>query len=262
MNVDKSAGSIPHLSIITAVLNAKEDLTKSIKSVRKQYFKDFEFIVIDGGSTDGTLEVIRQNEDIIRYWVSEPDAGIYHAMNKGLSKATGKFVTFLNAGDAYCNENVLESLFADTHGCDIVYGDIIIVFDDQKPDYYMKAMEFSKHKLLEAGTRVVCHQAFFVKRKRAPLYNTSYKFKAELNWYFDILEKNPSLEIMHKSISVVYYPLSGYGHVNYLSNLFEWCKLVIRRFGFRTFFKHKYPKLVLKKLKIRYPKYFKWLQKP
>ncbi len=236
MSVDKRPGSIPHLSIIIAVLNAKEGLTKSIKSVRKQHFKDFELIVIDGGSTDGTLEVIRQNEDIIRYWVSEPDAGIYHAMNKGLSKARGEFVTFLNAGDAYCNEKVLESIFANTNGYDIIYGDMVIVFDCQKPDYYMKAMEFKMNNLLEAGTRVVCHQAFFVKRALSPIYNTSYKYKAELNWYFDILEKNPSLEIMHKGIPVVYYPLNGYGHVNYLSNLFEWCKLVIRRFGFRIFF--------------------------
>ncbi len=262
MKFEKNTDRIPHLSIITAVLNAKEDLAKSIKSIRKQHFKDFELIVIDGGSTDGTREVIRQNEDIIHFWLSEPDKGIYHAMNKGLSRAKGEFVTFLNAGDAYCNEEVLESIFADTNGCDIIYGDIVIVFDDQKPDYYMKAMEFSKHKLLEAGTRVVCHQAFFVKRALAPTYDTSYKYKAELSWYFDILEKNPSLEIMHKSMEVVYYPLNGYGHVNYLSNLLEWCKLIITRFGFRTFFKYKYPKLIVEKLKTRYPKYFTWLHQP
>ena len=88
-------------SIITVVLNAKDDLEETIKSLRNQSFKDFEYIIIDGGSTDGTIEVIKKNLDIINKWKSEKDLGIYDAMNKGINLCEGSYIGMLNSGDKY-----------------------------------------------------------------------------------------------------------------------------------------------------------------
>ncbi|NLK91826.1 MAG: hypothetical protein GX273_01645, partial [Bacteroidales bacterium] len=106
------------------------------------------------------------------------------------------------------------------------------------------------------GTRVVCHQAIFVKRTKAPYYNTAYKYKAELNWYFDIIEKNPELTYLHNKIPVVYYYLGGAGYKNFWRNLFEWVFLVYKRFGIKTFIKSKVYLKAWEKIKYRYPKIF------
>ena len=115
------------LSIITINYNDKEGLKKTIESVINQTWQDFEFIVIDGGSTDGGKEIIEQYTSKIDYWVSEPDKGIYNAMNKGIRAATGDFVLFLNSRDIFYNNEVLlnaDSLISNDFG--IYYGDVIV----------------------------------------------------------------------------------------------------------------------------------------
>ena len=109
------------LSIITVNLDDSLGLSRTIESVKSQDFQDFEFIIIDGGSKDGSLEVIKENETLIDYWVSEEDAGIYNAMNKGINKATGKYVLFLNSGDYLLSKDVL-SIDFNSITQDIVYG--------------------------------------------------------------------------------------------------------------------------------------------
>lgn len=101
------------LSIITVNLNDKTGLEKTIKSVISQSFSDFEFIIIDGESTDGSIDIINQYKSKISYWVSEKDSGIYNAMNKGIRQAKGEYLYFLNSGDALHNENVLHHIFND-----------------------------------------------------------------------------------------------------------------------------------------------------
>ena len=95
------------LSIITVNFNDSEGLERTIRSVISQTFRDFEFIVIDGGSTDGSVNVIKKYENHINYWVSEHDGGIYAGMNKGLRQAKGEFVNFMNGGDSYHSPDVL-----------------------------------------------------------------------------------------------------------------------------------------------------------
>ena len=95
------------LSIITIVYNNKDNLIKTIKSVREQTYKNIEYIIVDGGSTDGTVDVIKQNPDLIAKYITEPDDGIYDAMNKGLKLATGDYLWFMNSGDEiYANDTV------------------------------------------------------------------------------------------------------------------------------------------------------------
>ena len=106
--------SLPLISVITVCYQAAEPLQKTILSVRQQYYQPLEFIVVDGGSTDGTRDIISRHQDIITRWVSEPDRGIYDAMNKGVSMATGEWVIFMNAGDTFAANNVLLRIFKPT----------------------------------------------------------------------------------------------------------------------------------------------------
>jgi glycosyltransferase involved in cell wall biosynthesis len=113
------------LSIITINLNNAAGLSKTVNSVKGQAFSDFEYIVIDGGSSDGSLEIIGEFKDRIDYWISEKDNGVYHAMNKGIEKATGDYCYFLNSGDYLISDSVINNVFSKTNGEDIVYGNMI-----------------------------------------------------------------------------------------------------------------------------------------
>ena len=99
------------ISIITVCFNAVGVIEKTILSVISQTYNDVEYIIIDGGSTDGTLDIVKKYENYIAYWISEPDSGIYNAMNKGVKHATGLYCNFMNAGDFFINEKVLENIF-------------------------------------------------------------------------------------------------------------------------------------------------------
>ena len=114
------------LSIITVNLNNRNGLQKTIDSVICQTFCDFEWIVIDGGSSDGSKELIEQYANHFAYWISEPDTGIYNAMNKGISVAQGDYIQFLNSGDVLCSSNILHEVFTKIPKVDIVYGDLEI----------------------------------------------------------------------------------------------------------------------------------------
>jgi glycosyltransferase involved in cell wall biosynthesis len=132
---------MPKLSIITINYNNLEGLQKTIESVVNQTWQDFEYIVIDGGSTDGSKELIEQYQDKIDYWVSEPDKGIYNAMNKGIVKAKGEYLQFLNSGDFLSNSFVLNQVRQYLKFNDIVYGNII------------KSRISSKHKVVKKVDR-------------------------------------------------------------------------------------------------------------
>jgi len=122
------------LSIITINYNNCEGLKKTIDSVVSQTFRDFEWIVIDGGSTDGSKELIEQYSDYFAYWVSEPDKGIYHAMNKGVKVAKGDYLQFLNSGDWLRDESVLMDFANSKFSTDLVVGDIRLIYGDREED--------------------------------------------------------------------------------------------------------------------------------
>jgi glycosyltransferase involved in cell wall biosynthesis len=113
----------PLISIVTVVYNGAEFLENTIKSVINQTYDNIEYIIIDGGSTDGTLNIIKKYEGQIDYWVSESDEGIYDAMNKGIDKATGEWINFMNAGDTFYNELTLEKVMDNKYDCDLIYSD-------------------------------------------------------------------------------------------------------------------------------------------
>ncbi len=112
------------ISIITVNLNNKTGITQTIASVINQTYPNIEYIIIDGGSIDGSVEVIKEHEDRITYWVSEPDRGIYHAMNKGVKRATGDYLLMLNSGDYLIDENIIERFVKLNPTEAIVYGNL------------------------------------------------------------------------------------------------------------------------------------------
>lgn len=129
----QSYESKPLISIITVVYNGKKYLEETIHSVINQTYDNVEYIIIDGGSTDGTLDIIRKYENQIDYWISERDHGIYDAMNKGITLASGEWINFMNAGDIFYNTTVIKEIFLQKiHYCDIIYGHHEVRYPNKK----------------------------------------------------------------------------------------------------------------------------------
>lgn len=166
-------------SIITINYNDKEGLKRTIKSVITQTNTDYEFIIIDGGSTDGSVDVIKLYNDDITYWVSEKDKGVYHAMNKGVSQAHGDYCIFMNSGDSFHSPKILESV--SDYQEDIICGKIIRG-ESTTPDGHNK----ESISLVDLMRRSLPHQAMFIKRElliKRP-YDENYRILSD--WKFCI----------------------------------------------------------------------------
>jgi len=151
----------PKLSIITINLNNKEGLQKTIKSVISQTFIDYEYIIIDGLSTDGSVEVIEEYSNNIRYWVSEPDKGIYNAMNKGIKQAQGDYILLLNSGDYLIDETIVKKAVDFGLDSDIVYGNIL--WEENNSTYCTTFPE--KLRFSYFWTDTLGHSTTFIKRE-------------------------------------------------------------------------------------------------
>ena len=175
--------SIPRLSIITINLNDRSGLEKTIKSVINQTYTDYEFLIFDGGSTDGSPDIIAGYASKINYWISEPDRGIYHAMNKGVKEATGEYCLFLNSGDWLVNDNVLINIFSTGRNADILYGDCQV----SKAGKVLYVVRPADKLTLKAFIRnTLPHQATFIKRTLFDtygLYNECYRLHADYDYW-------------------------------------------------------------------------------
>jgi glycosyltransferase involved in cell wall biosynthesis len=171
------------LSIITVNLNNKDGLNKTINSVISQTSSDFEFIVIDGGSDDGSQEIIRKYENSVSYWVSEKDNGTYHAMNKGISVAKGEYCYFLNSGDYFVDNKVLENLFKLNLYSDIVSGNVLKIRANGK---YRTITPHDKPSLLKLCVQSLPHQATIIKTRlfqEISTYNESYRIVSDFDFF-------------------------------------------------------------------------------
>lgn len=172
----------PRISVITVSYNCRECIEKTIKSVTGLSYDNLEYIVIDGGSTDGTAEIIEQYKDRIAYYVSERDKGIYDAMNKGLAVATGEWVNFMNAGDFFANKDVLNSVVEQMEDdAVIVHGNII----KQCRGFYYLATPAGADK---ADVQMpVFHQSTFVKLSyhRSHPFDISFKSSGDYNFFYN-----------------------------------------------------------------------------
>lgn len=177
----------PVFSIITVTYNAAQWLERTILSILRQSYPHIEYIIIDGGSTDGTVDIIRQYQEGLSYWISEPDNGLYDAMNKGLAQAGGDYVWFINAGDtlhtADTIQEIMSSLKKKVSLPDVIYGDTMIV-DAKGYSRGLRRLRPPK-KLTWKSFRMgmlVNHQSFIARREIAPFYNPEYKLAADFDW--------------------------------------------------------------------------------
>lgn len=182
----------PLISIITVTFNAGATLPATIKSVEEQSFKDFEYIIVDGKSRDNTLELARACRLKDLEIKSEPDKGIYDAMNKGIGMSKGRYLIFLNAGDSFHSPDTLQRIadaISDNDTPGIVYGQTELVDRNRNSlgPRHLTAPEELTYESFKHGM-LVCHQAFVVLAKIAPLFDLKYKLSADYDWCIQCLQ--------------------------------------------------------------------------
>jgi len=180
------------VSIITVCLNSEKTIEITIKSVIDQTYPNIEYIIIDGGSTDKTVDIIKKYENRIAKWISEPDRGVYDAMNKGIVHSTGDILYFLNAGDYVYNNKIIENVvdrFADD-SIVAVYGNVDVLNNYGKKKA-IRGCKVTHNNLLY---RRVCHQAFFVRRflfDEIGFFSHSFKLSADHEFIVKSIKKYP-----------------------------------------------------------------------
>jgi glycosyltransferase involved in cell wall biosynthesis len=200
----------PRLSIITINFNNKAGLIKTSQSVFEQTFTNYEYILIDGGSTDGSVAHIELNRDKFSYCVSEPDKGIYNAMNKGILQAKGEYVQFLNSGDWLVNDSVLSTVFADLPACDMVYTNMIKVLPGGKlkTDKGLQGKEISFRSLYQFN---INHSSVFIRRSlfsKYGMYDEQYKIISDWKFFLVVAGLNPAT-VIYKNVDVAYFDMTG-----------------------------------------------------
>lgn len=239
-------------SIITCTYQAASELPKTLESVLHQRYRHVEHIIIDGASTDGTKDIVERyiqanddNEDCIHrvVFVSEPDKGLYDAMNKGLEKATGNYVVFLNAGDTFPSTDTLEHIA----GCvgegeahpGVLYGDTDIVDDTGR---FLRRRRLSPPRKLTwrsfRNGMLVCHQAFYVRAdiaKSIP-YDTHYKYSADVDWCIKVMKKAAQQYMTLRNVNAVIanYLDGGLSVKNHKASLKERFHVMQSHYGLLT----------------------------
>lgn len=171
-------------SIITVNFNNKEGLKKTIESVMCQSFRDFEHIIIDGGSTDGSVDVLQEYNEHITYWVSEKDNGIYNAMNKGIAKSTGEYLNFMNSGDCFYDADVLAKVNSYNSDADFIVGKDYH-FNEKKQKGHA-SVQPPRTTMIHFFVSTLDHQSSFIKRElfENSLYDETHKLVSD--WIFYI----------------------------------------------------------------------------
>lgn len=221
------------LSIVTITYNASQWLERTIRSVAMQQGVAIEYWIIDGGSADDTINIVQRYAGTVTHWISEPDKGLYDAMNKGLQRVTGDYVMFLNAGDSLQAPDTAATILrvAQEHACpDILYGETDLVDGGQKVvgARRLKAPEQLNWKSFRMGM-LVCHQAFIVKRTVAPLYDLQYRFSADFDWCIRCMKKAESIVNTHRRL--IYYLNEGLTTANRKVSLKERYRIMQKYYG-------------------------------
>lgn len=223
----------PLISVITITYNAAGELLPTMLSVAEQSFKDFEHLIIDGASSDNTLAVAHANGTPWLRILSERDNGLYDAMNKGLRMARGKYLLFLNAGDAFHAPDVLNRYArAALNNPDIIYADTVIVDADRSiiGPRHLSAPEKLTFGSFSKGM-LVCHQAFMVRRELAPEYDLSYRFSADYDWTVKCLAATVPEKCENLHMVAIDYLTAGTTDRNKWRSLRERFRIMCRHYG-------------------------------
>lgn len=220
----------PSLSIITVVYNNVRDIERTIQSVIGQTYPHIEYVVVDGQSTDGTVDVIKRYDTQISRWVSEPDKGIYDAMNKGLAMATGDYVLFMNSGDEVYAPDTVERVFATAPDADIYYGETEL-FDDKWESLGLRRHHIPEHftwRSFRFGMNI-SHQAIYIRRALAEPYNTQYQLSADIDWIIRAAKK-AKLTVNTRQI-VAKYLVGGMSKKRHRQSLLERFHIFSKYYG-------------------------------
>ena len=234
------------ISIITVVFNGEAFIEKTINSVLSQTYLGIEYIIIDGASTDKTLEIVKRYNAGITKIISEKDYGIYDAMNKGLKAATGDYVLFLNAGDELYSNETLAKVFEISPDADVFYGNTEVLNEkgEQMGDRRLAPPLQLTWKSLKYGM-CVSHQSFIAKRALCDPYNLEYKISSDIDWVINVLKR--SEKIVNTYMYISKFLEGGASDKRRTQALLERFKIMVKHYGFfQTLTNHFY-------IALRYP---------
>ena len=228
----------PKFSIITVTYNAEAVLDDTIQSVVAQTYKEIEYIIVDGGSKDKTLEIAKRYAEKLSVIISEPDKGLYDAMNKGIRLATGDYVCFLNAGDQLHEDETLFQIVQSLYEAelpDVIYGDTDIVDLD---GHFLHKRRLSPPENLTWKSfkqgMLVCHQAFFARTSLAKVtpYNLKYRYSSDFDWCIRIMKQ---AKVLHNTyLTIIDYLSEGMTTQYHQASLMERFWIMSRHYGFLT----------------------------
>lgn len=224
----------PLISVITITYNASETLPLTMESVAEQTFKDFEHVIVDGASKDDTIIVARRMGQSGLRIVSEPDNGLYDAMNKGLKMARGRYLIFLNSGDRFHSSDTL-MIYAEAiaeRNPDIVYGetDIVDIEGKRIGPRHLSVPEILTVDSFSQGM-LICHQAFMVKKDIAPLYDTDYRFSADYDWCIRCIKASRAGDRVNLHCVTIDYLTDGLTEKHKKASLVERFKIMASHYG-------------------------------
>ena len=216
----------PKFSVITVTYNAEKVLEDTIQSVITQTYHHVEYIIVDGGSKDGTLAIINRYRSRIHKVVSEPDKGLYDAMNKGIALATGDYLCFLNAGDCFHEDDTLLQMTHSIYGAelpDVLYGETAIV-DKERHFLRMRRLSAPEHLTWESFKQgmLVCHTL-------VEPYDLHYRFSADFDWCIRIMKKARVLHNTH--LTLIDYLDEGMTTRNRKASLKERFRIMVKHYG-------------------------------
>lgn len=226
----------PKFSVITVCYNAEATIEDTIQSAISQTYHHVEYIIVDGASKDRTMDIVNRYREHIAIVVSEPDKGLYDAMNKGISLATGDYLCFLNAGDSFHEDDTLQQMVHSIHTPqlpDVLYGETELV--DHEGHFLrmrrLSAPEVLTWKSFRQGM-LVCHQAFFPRRDLVMPYDLRYRFSADFDWCIKIMKKSKVLHNTH--LTLIDYLAEGMTTRNHKASLKERFRIMARHYGWTS----------------------------
>nr|WP_314865784.1 glycosyltransferase family 2 protein [uncultured Flavobacterium sp.] len=238
----------PKVTIVTVVYNDIDSIEETILSVINQDYNDKEYIIIDGGSTDGTIEIIKKYETRIDYWISEKDKGIYDAMNKGIIIANGEWVNFMNSGDYFFDHTTLSTIFSNISidsGIHVLYGSVCYFINNKLIVKLPKSLN-----RIQLGMPI-CHQSMLTRAAflKSQLFDLKYKFASDYDQFYKIHNDSPKgLLNTHCTISRI--TVNGFSESNSIGTYLEY-KSISRKynkdFGIRLYFVYRLTERVLVK---------------
>lgn len=224
----------PKFSIITITYNAASVIRPTLDSVISQTYTNYEYILVDGGSMDDTVAIAKASGIGFAHIISERDKGIYDAMNKGIALATGDYLCFLNAGDAFYDsetlQKIVDAIANEKELPDVLYGETAEV--DEKRN-------FVRMRRLQAPTKLdwrsfrngmlVCHQAFYARREIAPMYDLKYRLSADVDWCIKVMKR--ARKMVNINATVVNYLQNGLSLQYHRKSLMERFSIMSKHYG-------------------------------